>query len=173
MQLSFLKIVGIGFILGALCSPAEFYGQTRLEKDREKASLRQQFTKHFRDLQVHSRQMLDNHKAGTLTTTQLSKVTKAIHKSAKVLQSMMVLGELEEEEPIRTIELTEATSFDQAINDLASTVYAFSHSPHHKNHRVFDMVEAAKVQKALFHIIYLSKTLETEAKHYTNSTGSR
>ena len=173
MRRSLLILMPVGFFIGVLCFPMEIFCQTRIEKDREKASLRQQFTKSFHDLQIHSQQMLNSHQLGTLTNSQLAKLAKAIHKSAKALQSLMVLGELVEEEPFPTLELINAGQFDQPIKDLSDTVYTFSHSPHHKNHRVFDMVEASKVQRALFKIIHLSKMIDSQSKYYIRAANSK
>ena len=173
MRPSFPISISIGFFIGVLCFSAEIFGQTRVEKEREKASLRQQFTRSFRDLQISSQQMLNSHRAETLTTSQLAKLAKAVHKSAKALQSLMVLGELVEEESFPTSELINADGFDQTINNLAESVYLFSHSPHHKNHRVFDMAEASKVQKTLLKIIHLSKLLDRQSKRYIKAAISK
>src|SRR5437868_3883108 len=72
-------------------------GQARPDAQREKAIIRQQFSKSFHDLQVVSQQMLQEHGAGQLTTTQLSKQAKSINKSAKTLRALMALGELAHE----------------------------------------------------------------------------
>jgi hypothetical protein len=144
--------------------------QTRLEREQEKANVRRQFSKNFRDLQVISQRLLNSHIAGTLTPTQLSKEVKAINKSAKTLRELMALGQLAEQPDKINEELTAAAEFDQAIKQLAKIIYDFSHSPHHQNNKVFDMAEATKIQKELLTIIHLAKALESQAKRYTSTT---
>lgn len=141
-------------------------GQTRLDTQREKVVIRQQFSKSFHDLQVISQQMLREHNAGQLTTTQLSKQAKSINKSAKTLRTLMALGDLVEEPHPVEKGLSDALQFDKSIRRLAKMIFDFSHSPHHQNSKVFDTTEATKVQKDLLTIIALSKVLEANAKNY-------
>jgi hypothetical protein len=141
-------------------------GQVRAEAQREKAVIRQQFSKSFHDLQVISQQMLREHDAGQLTTNHLSKQSKSINKSARTLRTLMALGELAQEPHPLEKDLTTANAFDKSIRRLAKMIYDFSHSPHHKNSKVFDTIEATKVQKELLTIIALSKFLEVNAKNY-------
>lgn len=136
-------------------------------KEREKAILRQQFTKSFRDLQITSQQLLKSHQTRQLTTAQLSKAAKTINRAAKNLRTLMALGELANEPDAINEQLQTASAFDQAIRQLAQIIYDFAHSPHHKNTKVFDTVEAAKLQKDLLTIIALSKVLEAQANRYS------
>lgn len=141
-------------------------GQVRIDPQREKAAIRQQFSKNFHDLQIVSQQMLRDHNAGQLTTAQLSKQAKSINKSAKTLRALMALGELAQEPHPVDKNLSDANDFDKSIRRLAKMIFDFSHSPHHQNSKVFDTSEATKVQKDLLTIIALSKILEANAKNY-------
>lgn len=140
--------------------------QSRPDAEREKATVRLQFSKHFRDLQLVSQSLLRDHESGQLTAIQLAKKAKSINKSAKTLHSMMALGELAQMPELADTELSNNQKFDQSIRLLIKIVYDFSHSPHHKNSKIFDTIEAAKVQKELLTIISLSKVIETNAKNY-------
>jgi hypothetical protein len=144
--------------------------QVRAEAQREKVVIRQQFSKSFHDLQVISQQMLREHDAGQLTTNQLSKQAKSIHKSGRTLRLLMALGELAQEPYPIEKKLATATEFDKSIRRLAKMIYDFSHSPHHKNSKIFDTIEATKVQKDLLTIIALSKILEENAKNYPRNS---
>lgn len=144
--------------------------QVRVDSQREKAVIRQQFSKSFHDLQVISQQMLREHDAGHLTSSHLSKQAKSINKSAKTLRALMALGELAQDPHSIEPGLATAESFDKSIRWLAKMIYDFSHSPHHKNSKVFDTTEATKVQKDLLTIIALSKMLEANAKNYLRIT---
>ncbi len=141
-------------------------GQVRVDAQREKAVIRQQFSKSFHDLQVVSQQMLREHDAGLLTAAQLSKQAKTINKSAKTLRTLMALGELAQEPYPVEKGLAKTGEFDKSIRRLAKMIYDFSHSPHHQNSKVFDTAEATKVQKVLLTIIALSKVIEANAKNY-------
>ncbi len=143
-----------------------FVGQVRVDAQREKAVIRQQFSKSFHDLQVVSQQMLREHDAGQLTAAQLSKQAKTINKSAKTLRTLMALGELAQAPYPVEKGLAKADEFDKSIRRLAKMIYDFSHSPHHQNSKVFDTAEATKVQKDLLTIIALSKVIEANAKNY-------
>ncbi len=146
--------------------PPHSVGQVRVDAQREKAVIRQQFTKSFHDLQVVSQELLREHDAGQLTTAQLSKQAKSINKSAKSLRTLMALGELAQEPyPVEKV-LAKADEFDKSIRRLAKMIFDFSHSPHHQNNKVFDTTEATKVQKDLLTIIALSKVIEANAKNY-------
>jgi hypothetical protein len=168
MRLSRLGLLGFILAMNALCHPMKLLAQMHPDKDREKIGIRQQFTKHFHDLQVNSQRLLSDCNAGTLTKGQLAKEAKAIHKSAKLLQTLIALGDLVEDHSLPKVNLNGADEFAQSIQSLANVVYSFSHSPYHQNHRIFDMAEATKVQKELIAIIHLSKTLEIQSRHYTN-----
>lgn len=146
--------------------------QVRADAQREKTVIRQQFSKSFHDLQVISQQMLREHDTGQLTTNHLSKQSKSINKSARTLRTLMALGELAQEPHPLEKDLTTAHAFDKSIRRLAKLIYDFSHSPHHKNSKVFDTVEATKVQKELLTIIALSKLLEVNAKNYPHFSAS-
>lgn len=141
--------------------------QNRAEREREKAVVRQQFSKNFHDLQVASQELLQEHVAGHLTPPNLLKKAKSIYRSAKTLRTLMALGELAQEPHAIDKELTDAHEFDQSIKRLAKMIYDFSHSPVHQNSKVFNTVEATKTQKDLLTIISLSKVIETHARKYT------
>lgn len=169
MPLLLSPLLSVSFFLFCLPISNWILCQTRFEKEREKASVRQLFTKSFKDLQVVSQRLLETHKAGTLTALQLGKEAKAINKSAKVLRTLLALGELVEEPALFEAELRSPAEFNNSLQQLSTYIYDFSHSPHHKNHRVFNMVEATKVHKDLVSIIHLSKNLETQAKYYSKN----
>lgn len=149
----------------ALARPAR--SQNRAEREREKAVARQQFSKNFRDLQVTSQQLLQEHIEGQLKPPELAKKTKAIHRAAKTLRALMALGQLAEEPHAIDEELSNAHEFDQSIKRLAKMIYDFAHNPIHQNSKVFNTVEAAKTQKDLLTIISLSKVIEAQARKYT------
>jgi len=146
--------------------------QSRAEREREKAVARQQFSKYFRELQVTSQQLLQDHVAGQLKPPELAKKAKAINKSAKTLRTLMALGQLAEEPYAIDEELNSAQDFDQSIKRLAKMIYDFAHSPVHQNSKVFNTVEAAKTQKDLLTIISLAKVIETQARKYTKLPSS-
>ena len=148
----------------ALSKPAR--PQNRAEREREKVVARQQFSKNFHDLQVTSQELLQEHVAGRLTPSELSKKAKAIYKSAKTLRLLMALGELAQEPHAIDEKLSGASAFDQAIKRLAKMIYDFAHSPVHQNSKVFNTIEVTKTQKDLLTIISLAKVLETQARKY-------
>lgn len=152
----------------ALCVAPQF----PTDKQREKAVAKQQFSKNFHDLQTVSQEMLREHEAGQLTGAQLARHAKAINKAAKTLRTLMALGELAQEPEAVAKELNQAATFDQAIHRLAKRIYDFAHSPHHQNTKVFDTVEAAKVQKSLLTIIKLSNVIASQSKNYAKPTAA-
>ena len=152
----------------AFAKPAR--SQNRAEKEREKIVARQQFSKNFHDLQVISQELLRRHVAGQLTSSELSKKAKVIHKSAKTLRTLMALGELAQEPHAIDENLSGTSAFDQSIKRLAKMIYDFAHSPVHQNSKVFNTVEVTKTQKDLLTIISLAKIIETQARKYTRSS---
>jgi hypothetical protein len=167
MWLSLRSCLALLLSCAALAFPSAAVRQNRVEREWEKVVARQQFSKNFRDLQVTSQQLLQEHVSGQLKPPDLSKKAKAIHRSAKTLRTLMALGQLAEEPHAIDEELSNAYEFDQSIKRLAKMVYDFAHNPIHQNSKVFNTVEAAKTQKNLLTIISLAKVIETQARKYT------
>lgn len=140
--------------------------QKSLERERERAYARQQFTSNFRDLQLLSQGLLREHDARRLTAQRLAKDAKTINKCAKNLRTLMALGALAQAAEVNK-EIDAPQEYDQSIRRLAKLIYDFAHSPHHQNSKVFDAAEAARVQTKLLTIINLSKAIESRAKGYT------
>jgi hypothetical protein len=164
------------FLYGAMASrgglaytsriAAQAPSQKSVERERERAYARQQFTNNFRDLQLLSQGLLREHDARRLTAQRLAKDAKAINKCAKNLRTLMALGALAQAAEVdKQIDAPE--EYDQSIRRLAKLIYDFAHSPHHQNSKVFDAAEAARVQTKLLTIINLSKAIESKAKGYT------
>lgn len=162
----------LALLLSYVALPHPAGPQNRIEREREKAVARQQFSKNFRELQVTSQQLLQEHVAGQLKPPELAKKAKAIHRSAKTLRVLMALGQLAEEPHAIDEELSGAQEFDQSIKRLAKMIYDFAHSPIHQNSKVFNTVEAAKTQKDLLTIISLAKVIETQARKYSKAPGT-
>jgi len=136
-----------------------------LERERDKAYLRQQFNKNFSLLQVTGQKLLKEHDHRKLTPNRLTNDVKIINKCAKTLQTLVALGNLAEPPKInREIETPE--EFDQAIRRLAKHIWDFAHNPIHQNSKVFNTNHAEKAQIDLLSIIDLSKTIENKAKQY-------
>jgi hypothetical protein len=166
MRLSIRICLALVLSGAALSLPKPAQSQNRIEREREKASARQQFSKNFHDLQVASQELLQEHVAGRLTRTELSKKARAIFKSAKTLRTLMALGNLAQEPHALDEELSGTLEFDQSIKHLAKMIYDFAHNPVHQNSKVFNTIEATKAQKDLLTIISLAKLIETQARKY-------
>ena len=64
----------------------------QIERERERAYAREQFTKNFRDIQLLGKGMLQDHEATRLTPDKLAKSARSIHKCAKTLRSLIALS---------------------------------------------------------------------------------
>src|ERR1051325_855503 len=153
MPISITVKASLLLLSALLLSSGSLAFQNSTEREREKANARQQFSQNFHDLQVQGQQLLREHEAGQLTPTHLLKKAKSINKSAKALRTLMALGDLAQEPEEVGKDLSTALAFDQSIKRLSKLIYDFAHSPHHQNNKVFDTVEAAKVQRDLLIII--------------------
>ena len=138
-----------------------------LERERDKAYVRQQFNKNFSLLQVTGQKLLKEQEQNKLTSTRLADDVKTINKCAKILQSLVALGDLAEPPKINK-EINTPEDFDQAIRSLAQHIWNFAHNPIHQNSKVFNTNQAEKAQTDLLSIIDLSKALENKAKRYTS-----
>lgn len=166
--LSYGVIIGGGAVQASWLNP-QAPSQKSVERERERAYARQQFTTNFRDLQLLSQGLLREHDARRLTVQRLAKDAKAINKCAKNLRTLMALGALAQAAEVNK-EIDAPQEYDQSIRRLAKLIYDFAHSPHHQNSKVFDAAEAARVQTKLLTIINLSKAIENKAKGYTFGT---
>ncbi len=145
-------------------------GNKSIERERDRAYARQQFTKNFRDLQVTSQNLLKEHDEKRLTQKRLTKDIRIINKSAKALRSMMALGDLAEPLKIDK-EINTPQEFDKSIRRIAKLIYDFAHNPIHQNSKVFNTDQAQQAQTDLLAIIDLSKAIENKAKSYTGKAG--
>jgi hypothetical protein len=137
----------------------------RLERERERAYAREQFTKNFRDIQLISKGLLQDHEATRLTPNKLAKDARSIHKCAKTLRALIALGEMASEVEFDK-EIDTARKFDQSIRRLAALISDFAHNPVHQNNKVFNTDQAERAQTDLLTIINLSKALENKSKAY-------
>lgn len=140
----------------------------RLERERERAYAREQFTKNFRDLQLLGKGLLRDHEATRLTPGKLSKGARSINKCARTLRSLIALGEMASEIQIDK-EIDTAREFDESIRKLAVLISEFAHNPVHQSNKVFNTDEAERAQTDLLTIINLSKALENKSKGYVRS----
>jgi hypothetical protein len=140
----------------------------RLERERERAYAREQFTKNFRDIQLLGKGLLQDHEATRLTPGMLAKSVRSINKCARTLRSLIALGEMASEIQIDK-EIDTAREFDQSIRKLAILISEFAHNPVHKNNKIFNTDEAERAQTDLLTIINLSKALENKSKGYARS----
>ncbi len=141
------------------------------ESQRNRAYVRQQFNKNFRDLQVLGQNLLKEHENRRLTPQRLSKDVKSINKSAKTLRTLMVLGDMAEPLEINK-DINTAEEYDKSIRQLAKHIYDFAHNPIHQNSKVFNTDQAEQAQTDLLAIIDLSKAIENRAKGYTQALTS-
>lgn len=139
------------------------------ERERDKAYVRQQFSKNFSELQVTGQKLLKDHESKKLTSTRLASDAKTINKSAKTLRALTALGDLAVPPKINK-EINGPEEFDQAIRRLSKHIWDFAHNPIHQNSKVFNTDQAEKAQTDLLVIIDLSRVLETKAKNYTISS---
>jgi hypothetical protein len=141
----------------------------RLERERERAYAREQFTKNFRDLQLLGKGLLQDHETTRLTPGKLAKSARSINKCAKTLRSLIALGEMASEVEIDK-EIDTAQEFDESIHKLATLISDFAHNPVHQSNKVFNTDQAEQAQTDLLTIINLSKVLENKSKAYARST---
>jgi len=170
ISLSGLISRGVMSGLVLLATASQLQGQTnqstsQVEKNREKAYLRQQFTRHFRSVQVLSQELLKGHEEGNLTARGLGKEAREINKSARSLRQLIALGALAEERVLKTSLATPA-DFDEAIRLLAKLIRSFARNPSHQNSRILNTDQATEAQTDLLAIIRLSKTLADQARGY-------
>ncbi|MGH9770009.1 MAG: hypothetical protein ACREAB_21505 [Blastocatellia bacterium] len=164
-----LRQCSIPLFLFSLCLNG--FSQTpdkRLERERERAYAREQFSKNFRDLQLIGKELLQNHEATKLTPGKLAKNTKSINRCARALRSLIALGEMASEAPINK-EIDTAKEFDESIRKLAGLIWNFAHNPVHQSNKVFNTDQAERAQTDLLTIINLSKALENKSRSYTSA----
>jgi hypothetical protein len=140
----------------------------RLERERERAYAREQFTKNFRDLQLIGKGLLQDHEATKLTPGKLAKSARLINKCARTLRSLIALGEMASEIQIDK-EIDTAGEFDESIRKLAGLISEFARNPVHQSNKVFNTDLAERAQTDLLTIINLSKALESKSKGYARS----
>lgn len=170
ISLSGLISRGVMSGLVLMASAYQLLGQTnqptsQVERNREKAYLRQQFARHFRSVQVLSQDLLKAHEEGNLTARGLGKEAREINKSARSLRQLIALGALAEERELKT-SLTTPAEFDEAIRLLAQMIRRFARNPSHQNSRILNTDQATEAQTDLLAIIRLSKTLADQARGY-------
>jgi hypothetical protein len=163
VQLKGSLINPIGDYSGALK-----YSQSRQqqEADRARELARREFAKNFRDLQQIGYGLLREHEAGRLSAKRLAKDVRAIHKCAQALRRLMALGEQEVELAEKIKPPDTPKEFDLSIRRLVRSIYAFAHSPFHRNSKIFDMDEAARVQAELLTILDMTRAIESNARSY-------
>jgi len=141
----------------------------QLERERERAYVREQFTKNFRDLQLLGKGLAQDHETTRLTPGKLAKSVKSINKCAKTLRSLIALGQMASEVEIDK-EIDTAQEFDESIRKLATLISDFAHNPVHQNNKIFNTDEAERAQTDLLTIINLSKALENKSKGYARAS---
>jgi len=151
--------------VGGIPLPVPQSPDKRLERERERAYAREQFSKNFRDLQVLGKGLLENHQATKLTPGKLSKGAKSINKCARALRALIALGEMASEIEINR-EIDTAREFDESIRKLAGLIWDFAHNPVHQSSKVFNTDLAERAQTDLLTIINLSKALENKSGSY-------
>jgi hypothetical protein len=139
--------------------------QRSAEAERDRAYLRQQFQKNFKNLQLLGQGLLKVHEDAKLTPERLEKDAKSINKCAKTLRSLMGLGEMAKSVEVDN-ELTSPQKFDDSIRKLSTLISAFAHNPVHQNSKVFNTDQAERAQTDLLAIINLSKALINKSKGY-------
>ena len=127
----------------------------RLERERERAYAREQFTKNFRDIQLLGKGLLQDHEATKLTPDKLAKSARSINKCAKTLRALIALGEMASEVEVDK-EIVTARKFDESIRKLATLISDFAHNPVHQNNKVFNTDQAERAQTDLLTIINLA-----------------
>ena len=139
-----------------------------LERERQRAYAREQFTKNFRDLQLLGKGLLQDHEATKLTPGKLAKSARSINKCAKTLRSLIALGEMASQVEVEK-DIDTARQFDESIRKLAGLISDFAHNPVHQSNKVFNTEQAERAQTDLLTIINLSKALENKSKGYARS----
>src|SRR5262249_8761217 len=137
----------------------------QLERERESAYAREQFTKNFRDLQLLGKGLLQDHEATRLTPGKLAKSARSINKCAKTLRSLIALGEMASEVEIDK-KIETAQEFDESIRKLADLISDFAHNPVHKSNKVFNTEQAERAKTDLLTIINLTKPHKNKSKVY-------
>ncbi|MCG3161731.1 MAG: hypothetical protein JMDDDDMK_02940 [Acidobacteria bacterium] len=166
--LLFLCVSGSITIANSI-SPLPQSPNKRLERERERIYVREQFSKNFRDLQLTGKALLRDHEAAKLTPGNLAKGAKTINKCARTLRALIALGDMASESPINR-EIDTAREFDDAIRKLASLIWDFAHNPVHQSNKVFDTDLAERAQTDLLTIINLSKALENKSRGYVSDS---
>ncbi len=167
--MSKLRQCSIPLFLFSLCLSGFSQSQDKkLERERERAYAREQFTKSFRDLQLLGKGLLQDHEATRLTPGKLAKSARSINKRARTLRSLIALGEMAKVAPVNK-EINTAQEFDESIRKLASLIWDFAHNPVHQSNKVFNTGQAERAQTDLLTIINLSKALESKSGGYTNT----
>lgn len=153
---------------GAIAASQASQGLSRIERNREKEYLRQQFARHFKLIQVTSQQLIREHEEGTMNSARLSKSVRDINKSARTLRTMIGLGELANIEQLKT-DLTTAAGFDEALRLLGRLTRDFARNPVHQNSRILNTDLATQAQTDLLSIINLSKLIGQQSGIYGRS----
>lgn len=151
-----------------LAKPARAATQTNqpsavMERNRERAHLRQEFARHFRTIQVRSQEMIREFEAGRLTEKRLASHAKEINKSARILRQLIALGELAQPEELKT-SFSSPGEMAEAIRLLAGRVREFARNPTHQNSRILNTDLATEAQTDLLAVIRLSKALNEQAR---------
>ncbi|MDX2033348.1 MAG: hypothetical protein SF339_21920 [Blastocatellia bacterium] len=143
--------------------------QTRsADRERERAYVRQSFQKNFKQIQLLSQKLLQDHETGLVTGERLGKDARSIHKAARALRSLMALGEMAQVKDVpRAIDTPQ--KFDESIRQLSKLIWDFAHNPIHQNSKVFNTNLARQAQTDLLSIINLSKALGDKSKGYAVS----
>jgi hypothetical protein len=157
------------FLLSLCLSGFSQSPDKRLERERERAYAREQFSKNFRDLQLVGKGLLRDHEAAKLTPDKLAKGVKSINKCARTLRTLIALGDMASEVEINK-EIDTAQEFDESIRKLATLIWDFAHNPVHQNNKVFNTDLAERAQTDLLTIINLSKALENKSGNYTRAS---
>ena len=140
----------------------------RLERERDRAYAREQFTKNFRDIQTLGKELLQDHEGAKLTPSKLEKNTRMINKCARALRTLIALGEMAKEVEINR-KIHTPREFDESIHKLSSLIWNFAHNPVHQSNKVFNTEQAERAQTDLLTIINLSKALEGKSRGYVAS----
>lgn len=134
-----------------------------MERNRERAHLRQEFARHFRTIQVKSQEMIQEFESGKLTEKRLASQSKQINKSARSLRQLIALGELAEPEELKT-SFSSPIEIEEAIRLLATRVKDFARNPTHQNSRILNTDLATRAQTDLLAVIRLSKAINEQAR---------
>jgi hypothetical protein len=171
-MIAFLKtsVLLLAFPLIAFAAGDQQTRPRSAETERDRAYLRQQFQKNFKNIQLLGQELLREHNESRLTGERLEKNAKAINKCGKTLRTMMALGDM-----ANTVELDEnlntAKKFDDSIRRLSELISDFAHNPVHQNSKVFNTDQAERAQTDLLTIINLSRILAGKSKAYIGIPG--